>query len=369
MFVTTKPNTPADSSHSLCRTALAQLNEHGIPPSPPHYCVWYHYASGSPAALKAELDQMLAQSGPVSPASSMQLYERHFGTEAEAKAIEKIGADLTQALNDIGEQMTNAGEGARQFADALQIADGSLTELGENSNVSVQEIISGLIRATGEMVARNRELEESLQSSSTQVAALQSRLNQVRAEALTDGLTGIANRRCFDMRLHDHLRQAREDGTELSVMLVDIDHFKSFNDTYGHKIGDQVLKVVAFALRSAAIGDELPARYGGEEFAILMPGLTAEMALQRAERLRLNLANQYLRHKPTGENFGRITVSIGVAGHQSEETADILVSRADQALYRAKREGRNRVVIDGQAQRATAVPPRTLIELSDRDAG
>ena len=346
MFVSSKPSAVADVSHSWSRTALAQMSEHGIPPSPPHYCVWYHYASGSPPGLKNDLDQLLAGADPVSATSSLELFEKHFGSEAEAKAMERISSDLTKALADIGQELSAAGEGTHDFSDILQAADGSLSLLSESANSSVREIVKGLIRATGEMVARNRSLEENLQHSSAQVVALQTRLSQVRTEAMTDGLTGIANRRCFDMRLHEHTRRAQSDGTDLSLMMVDIDHFKRFNDTYGHRIGDQVLKAVAFALRSAAIGEELPARYGGEEFAVLMPGLTAEMALQRAERLRLNLANQYLRHKPTGENFGRITVSIGVAHHRSGESADLLVNRADQALYQAKREGRNKVVID-----------------------
>ncbi len=349
MFVPGKSGATADVSFSWSRTALAQMSEHGIPPSPAHYCVWYHYASGSPPGLKNDLDRLLAKLESVSAASSLDLFEKHFGTEAEAKAMERIGADLTKALADIGENLENAGENTSTFADQLQAADGSLNSLGDASNSSVRKIVEGLIRATSDMAARNRSLEESLQTSSKQVIALQSHLHQVRAEAMTDALTGIANRRFFDMRLHEHRLRAQAEGTNLSLMLVDIDHFKRFNDSHGHRVGDQVLKAVGSALKSAAIGEELPARYGGEEFAVLMPGLSGEMALLRAERLRLNLANQYLRPKPTGESFGRITVSIGIAHYRPGETGDHLVSRADSALYQAKRQGRNRVVIDSLA--------------------
>jgi len=158
---------------------------------------------------------------------------------------------------------------------------------------------------------------------------------------LTDSLTGVANRRCFDLRLVEQSKAALKEGSDLCLVLIDIDHFKRFNDTYGHRVGDQVLKVVGFQLKAAAGEKDVPARYGGEEFAMILPNCTLERARERADQLRQILAGQYLRNKSTGENFGQVTVSIGVSTYRPNEPLEDFVTRADGALYEAKHKGRN----------------------------
>jgi diguanylate cyclase len=127
-------------------------------------------------------------------------------------------------------------------------------------------------------------------------------------------------------------------------LLVDIDHFKRFNDTHGHRIGDQVLKIVGAKMRQMSRDVDTPARYGGEEFALLLLNAPLDAALHRADQLREALASNYLRNKATGDVYGQITVSVGVARFRATDTAETFIARADAALYQAKSDGRNRVV-------------------------
>jgi len=164
--------------------------------------------------------------------------------------------------------------------------------------------------------------------------------------ANSDGLTGVANRRYFDRRLHESLQQARVQGWPVSLILIDIDYFKHYNDTYGHVAGDECLKAVASILKNFALRkNDLPARYGGEEFAIILPRYTAEEALKLARAIVEAVYRLNIPHLTSGLPTKRITLSAGCAtqrGIAGQQALSHLIERADEALYRAKREGRNR---------------------------
>lgn len=131
--------------------------------------------------------------------------------------------------------------------------------------------------------------------------------------------------------------------------MVDIDHFKRFNDTHGHQVGDQVLRLVAKTLTDCVRAGDLPARYGGEEFAVVLPKTGIQVARPIAERIRTTLAARKIIRRNTGEGLGGITISIGAALYHPGETPAALVARADSALYAAKRQGRNRLVVEGDS--------------------
>jgi diguanylate cyclase (GGDEF)-like protein len=171
----------------------------------------------------------------------------------------------------------------------------------------------------------------------------------LRARSFVDGLTGIANRRYFDVAISRELRRAQRLGTPLSLMMMDIDAFKAYNDHFGHPEGDTCLKRVAQALAAVLKRPaDVAARYGGEEFAAILPDTTAEQARTLAEALRAQVAQLAIAHAPAA---GRphVTLSIGISSHDKVALNDtaLLVDAADQALYRAKRAGRDRVVVDG----------------------
>ena len=167
-------------------------------------------------------------------------------------------------------------------------------------------------------------------------------------ENITDALTGLRNRRFLDMRLSEEIARAARYGAPVSVLLLDIDHFKSVNDTCGHAVGDRVLTEVGRIVRETVRNTDVAARYGGEEMAVIAPQTTLTTAVMLSERLRRNIENQAAKAVAEVAALGRpITVSIGVARSATPpESASKLLWRADGALYQAKEAGRNRVVAD-----------------------
>jgi diguanylate cyclase (GGDEF)-like protein len=162
--------------------------------------------------------------------------------------------------------------------------------------------------------------------------------------ASIDGLTGLANRMTYDARLAQEWRRAAETEGTLALLMIDVDHFKSFNDAYGHLDGDACLRAIAGVLSETAPAGALAARYGGEEFVVLLPGVAAPPAAEVADRIRRAVEKLYIRH--AGASGGHVTVSIGAAetAPATDTQPSSLIELADDALYRAKKRGRNLVV-------------------------
>jgi diguanylate cyclase len=211
---------------------------------------------------------------------------------------------------------------------------------------SLRQAVATLVGDTKKMATQNELLHERLENSSNEINTLREHMEEVRAEGLTDGLTNIPNRKAFDITLRQEAMNAMETGEELCLLLCDIDHFKLFNDTYGHHTGDQVLKLVGMILTQNVKGRDTAARYGGEEFAIILPNTSLGAAKNLANQVREAVASKRIRKKSTGEHFGEITMSIGVAKFRGGESLSELIQRSDKGLYQAKDSGRNCVVAE-----------------------
>jgi two-component system cell cycle response regulator len=188
------------------------------------------------------------------------------------------------------------------------------------------------------------------------IVALQKQLQEL---SMTDGLTSLRNRRAFDEHLPAALEHARRYDRNLSLAVIDVDHFKSINDAYGHDVGDAILRGVAEIIAAGTRQTDYAARVGGEEFAVLLPETALFEGLQFAEKLRANVASSAIR---AGGEAHRVTVSIGIASvpHSQVRNAEELYRAADQALYRAKANGRNRVEMERRRSRLpAATPPRS----------
>ncbi len=200
------------------------------------------------------------------------------------------------------------------------------------------------LRQAEQLRLANADLEARVAARTAELAEANARLHEL---AITDGLTALANRRRFNDVLDEELRRARRTAGVLSLILCDVDHFKRYNDHYGHAAGDDCLRTVGATLRDVfRRAGELPARYGGEEFAVVLPGVPAEDAVKAAERFRRAMEQCALPHAAS-EAAPVVTLSLGVVSSPvgPDTTADTLITRADEALYHSKRTGRNRVTL------------------------
>lgn len=209
-----------------------------------------------------------------------------------------------------------------------------------HENVSALEVSEKiqdiLIQRTIQLATLNERLEHEIRERKKAEA-------KIKELAIHDGLTRLLNQAEFYRRFHDELERCKRYGNPFSLLMGDLDNFKQINDTYGHRVGDKVLRVVSEVFRERVRAVDQVARYGGEEFAILMPGITKEQALQAAERLRRTIEQTKI---TTAEGkLVKVEISFGVAAYPADGTEqDTLFKAADQALYEAKRLGRNRVV-------------------------
>jgi diguanylate cyclase (GGDEF)-like protein len=221
----------------------------------------------------------------------------------------------------------------------------SLLESGVNQlQGSLSRYLERQRRDEHDLAAHRDRLAELVNEQTAELRAANARLEEL---SRIDPLTGLANRRHFDEAKEVEFRRARRLGLQLSVLLCDVDHFKRYNDTYGHAMGDECLKAVAGVIRQTfARAGELPARVGGEEFAVLLPAADAAQAREAAERLRVALAERGIPHLGS-TTAPHVTLSIGLAQLTPDgmDTFDALLHHADLALYRAKSLGRDQVAI------------------------
>jgi diguanylate cyclase len=332
---------------SFSEVAHTGMLAHQVPPTPENYAVWYAYATGLVPELKRTIDILISNNQEFTAALNAELYSRFCDTGRHFNLLQETGGRLQYAVDQIARHIKTASGDATDFGKAL---DQYSNDLGRApGDDELRALVSGLILETQRVAERNRNLEDKLSQSSGEIAELRQNLETVRREALTDALTGIPNRKFFETRLREAARDAMESGETLSLLIADIDHFKQFNDNYGHQLGDQVLRLVARTLTDSVKGRDTPARYGGEEFAIILPQTRLRDALGLAEQIRNTIMRRRIVRKNTGDDFGTITLSIGVSAYRPGEQLLDFVRRADSALYQAKRAGRNRVVSEEQA--------------------
>lgn len=326
----------------LAQNALTLMEKHTVSPVPENYEIFYIYAAGSNPAIIRRIDEALATGETLTPQMLFGLRENCLGGERAAKTVERVGTNISLTLDHVLSRLSDAGKLAGDFGQTLSVASGGLTSDPTPEDLSA--LIEGLITATHTMEARTNTLEAELQRSSHEIAELKSQLDTVRKESRTDALTGIANRKTFDRELDSALQELHDGGEPLALLMCDIDHFKKFNDNWGHQTGDQVLRLVASCISENIKGRDTAARYGGEEFAVVLRHTKIGDAINLANQIRSAIENRKLIKKSTGDILGSITVSIGAVDAYPDDSCEELVQRADKCLYRAKQTGRNRVI-------------------------
>ena len=251
-----------------------------------------------------------------------------------------VGDKIAVSVGKIEEMLQTANVGADAYSNALEAFSGAISL---DDGKEVQALIAKMMQQTQEMQQQNNMLRDQLAHSSDEVKELRGNLESVKREAMTDVLTDIGNRKYFDIKLRELADKAMTEGEPVSLLLFDVDNFKDFNDSHGHQLGDQVLRLVARTLKESVKGRDVVARYGGEEFAVVLSGAGLEDAMKVGDGIRALVAKRRIIRKSTGEQIAAITISAGVARYRSGEPLSELIARSDAALYRAKDAGRNRV--------------------------
>ena len=342
-------NLDFDRASGFANAAFALLKRSQIPPFPVYFELFYTYATGANAELNAEINTVLGQSGSMSVETASSLCERFLKISDIEEKLRAMSQVMSSKITDVNQAIDIAMVSADSYSGSLQQASGDL-EAGIDED-ALKMLSSRLLKETRRMQDMNRRLEAELENSKDDISLLQRDLDEVRKESMLDPLTKIPNRKRFDEQFAAELERASD--APLSLLVFDIDHFKAFNDTYGHLTGDQVLRLVAQVLKANLKGRDMPARFGGEEFIAILPETTLDGAISVAETIRRSVQSKELLKRSTNEKLGRITLSVGVARWREGDTMASLIERADKCLYAAKGAGRNCVMSERDVPEAS----------------
>lgn len=339
-----------ERSTEILRLALPLMARQLAAFHPLSYALWYEHCAGINPDLSHVLDGRLTSNNALTESDVWRLYAQHIAAR-DMEAFERLQLQLRNLLEDTAMSAQSASFQAAEFGKSLKGHAESLSE--PQGPDKIGQIVADILADTQKMQSLGEELSAKLQARTNEVNSLTESLRRAQSEALLDSLTGLKNRRGLERAVEDLLREP----TGLSgsaLLLADIDHFKVVNDTYGHVLGDKVIRAVAHVLRSNIKGRDVAARLGGEEFAVLLPQTSLTGAAAVAEQIRGTVAQGRICRPDGNESIGQVTLSVGVAIAQAGDTLEALLERADAAMYTAKRAGRNRVSLAGETNGASA---------------
>ncbi|MDA8135584.1 MAG: GGDEF domain-containing protein [Desulfobacteraceae bacterium] len=323
------------------RLALTYISKYNLPANPVNYTVWYEYVSGKNIKLKKAIDTSLDAEQPINADNVENLYQKYVA-DGDRLVISKLLTKIALMLKDItGHVLETEGD----LAGHGQVLSDLASQVGQARDYhEIKAIVDQMILETKDLVDSGKRLQTRMKMSTDDLKLLQQELEKSQQEAQTDALTSLFNKRGFEKRFELERIRAKQNELPFSIIMVDIDYFKRVNDTYGHLVGDSLLKSIANLLKSHLRKNDIASRYGGEEFLILLPETALDGATAVAQKIKDTLARKEWKLKETGESMGRVTVSMGIALYRLNEPEEALIKRADDALYIAKNNGRDRIV-------------------------
>lgn len=327
----------AREAAALLKQAIPLMVRHNIPPNPVHYALWYTYSKGLDPELNRHLDRVVKDFDSFPPESAAKLFRDYIIRDE----LEEARAGQQQAINlvdDMERDVSRSVKGSLNFQASLGQC---LEMLEEPENKGLPAILSELQQSTQFMQDQQELFLSQLHAAQNEIKSLRDKLERTQLAATLDGLTQVLNRNTFTRLLEQALSNAPQG---VALVMLDIDHFKQFNDQYGHPLGDRVLQHVGQVLRNSLPPQAMAARYGGEEFCVILQECTdLASAHAFAEQLRLKIQSLRIKARSTDKVLDTITASFGVALAKTGDNLESLLTRADDALYRAKRNGRNQV--------------------------
>jgi len=322
------------------RLTFSMMGENNITPNPVNITLCYEYVSNSNSKLHEAMDAILNSERGYSNELGYELLEKYIWDD-DKRMLENLRKQFSQLVGDTHNNIDKAQVAALLSAEKFDEHTKRI-EAGPTID-EIQGILIDVVKETKQVAENGHSLKQMLDETKSEVETLRQELEKTKREATIDPLTGMKNRRAFDLEMQQHISSSGKINDNLCLIMVDIDHFKKINDNYGHLFGDKVLKSVAAVLMSNLKGKDTVARIGGEEFAILLGETRLKIAEIVAENLRYAVHKSKVKKTDTGEMLDKVTVSMGVTVYQKGESFDNFMDRADKALYQSKNEGRNRV--------------------------
>jgi len=327
------------------RMTLQLLGRFDLPGTPVNYTVWYEYAAKLNTHLMNEVDQCLSVKQPITSELTSSWFQKHVVYRGHG-LVQSVKTDLLKVLREVFGDLSTAGNDVSLFGKSLARFSERIESVEDKE--TFQATLKNLLMEVKNVEKSSEVLEKRLKHANEQVEMLQEKLKEVEQHATIDPLTNLFNRRSFEQRLIQQMETSTFSGGDLSLVIIDIDHFKRINDTYGHLTGDDLLRIIAKTLKDFVKGKDIVCRYGGEEFIILLPDTPLAGALTVAEKIRNHFSQMAWKQKSTGVSMGKVTLSAGVAHFRPKESMESFVQRADVALYHSKKAGRNRVTSEQQ---------------------
>lgn len=332
-----------DELQNYVRLILPLMSKYSVPITPRNFTVWYEYISGDNNELRKTIDAMLAKEEKFTEERNETLY-RQFFEEKDEKQLAKLRQDLQKFLETILREISGMSGQTERYEGVVAKSVDKLS--GNVSIPTIRKVVNEIIVETKKIGNFGKAIKEKLLETTEELETLQQEFERAKVEASVDFLTSVANRKAFDEALVTFAGDADSDGSDLCLLLIDIDHFKNFNDNFGHIVGDEVLKFVTKRIKEMVKGRDFLARFGGEEFVVILPQTSLPGAKTVAENIRCFFAQAKLKSTVSSKKLGGITVSIGAACYRPGEPLEDFINRSDKALYFAKNTGRNRVATE-----------------------
>lgn len=343
--------TEYESVLNTARLVLGLLNGGEVPPVPSAYeAVFDAIKDDGPAIDEAAVTRQAAE-------------RMARDAEQQVRAL-LLTRDLESGLRAVNETLAGAVAANARYAASLDSASAEMERITQ-SPAALRTVVGTIIAETMRLQRTNKDLSRRINAAGHKLTALRAEIDETRRGAGIDALTRIANRRHFDLRVGPMLANARAVAEPLSVVLFDVDHFRRFNDRYGHQMGDHVLRAVARVLHDMTGPDDLVARFGGEEFIAVLSGRGLDAAEAFATALRDRFAAHDIAPLHGESQDERITASYGVATMADDDDPASLIERADRCLYAAKQGGRDRIVLESDGVHAPLAPAAPEAEKDD----
>lgn len=338
-----------EQARNYAKQAIEKMREIGVPANPNNFTIWFHYFSGTYPDLKRTLDILLGNQQEFTETRNSEIFQKFFTLDQESAtlhdATNRMESELARVMSTLDgadEDLTSLDQSLRTFSENLSKAE---------DKTQIQTLTDSLQTQVQQVLVHHSKLEDQLKESIREIEDLKDDLERMRREAMTDGLTGIANRKLFDLELRKASMHAMANGEDLALIMMDVDHFDRFNEHYGHQVGDQVLKLVAVTIGECIKGQDTAARYGGDEFSVILPRTNLDNAVRLAEHICKRVSSKNVVNRSTGERLGKITMSAGVALFEYGEPISQFLVRADRTLQESMRNGYNQVTAQDVLER------------------